>query len=473
MSTSIARPPSPRRSLLPGGDFWRFRRDPLGFLTRLAREHGDIAYFRLGPQHAYFVNEPEAIRRILVADNDNFIKGRALQRAKRLLGEGLLTSEGALHRRQRRLAQPAFHRNRIAAYAEAMTACAADVSARWSAMNDGKEDGAEIDIAQEMNRLALAVVSRTLFSASTDEVADEVEEALTNLLALFQYLLLPYTELLERLPLPHVRRFNRARAQLDGVIYRIIAERRRDLARGIDRGDLLSMLLQARDEEANDDRGMSDEQVRDEAMTVFLAGHETTANALAWTWHFLAAHPEVERRLHDEIDSVLATPEGEPRLPTIDDYSRLAYVEQTFAEAMRLRPPAWAIGRLAVSGYETLGYRVPAGSLVLMSPFVMHRDRRYYERPEEFDPRRWTPEAKAARPAFSYFPFGGGARRCIGESFAWTEGVLVLATLASRWRFLPAPDHEAEMLPLVTLRPKRGIRGRIEARRLPTRSAAS
>jgi cytochrome P450 len=285
---TITQPPRPPRSFLPGGQLVAFRRDPLKLLTHLARTYGDITGFRIGPQAVYLVNDPEAIRRILVTDADNFIKGRALQRAKRLLGEGLLTSENPIHRRQRRLAQPAFHRQRITTYADKMVECALQTSAAW-------KSGESVDIAQEMNRLALAIVSRTLFDTNTEETADEIEESLTSMLALFQYLLLPYTEILERLPLPQVRRFNRARAKLDRVIYRIIAEHRASLRAGVDRGDLLSMFLQAQDEEshaATDDaatsRGMSDEQVRDEAMTIFLAGHETTANALAWTWYYLA-----------------------------------------------------------------------------------------------------------------------------------------------------------------------------------------
>lgn len=460
---AISFPPGPR-SLLPGGHVFAFRRDPLRFLTRLARDYGHIAHFRMGSQHVYLLNDPEAIRRVLVTDNDNFIKGRALQRAKKFLGEGLLTSENPLHRRQRLLAQPAFHRARIAGYAVKMTECAMQTSDAWQA-------GASVDIAQEMNRLALAIVSRALFDTSTEDAAGDIEESLTSMLALFQYLLLPFTEILERLPIPPVRRFHRAQAKLDKVIYSIIAEHRASIARGEERDDLLSMLMTAQDEESGTEasngdsaRSMTDEQVRDETMTIFLAGHETTANALAWTWYFLAREPEVERLLHREIDEVLAGENRQPRTPTIDDYTRLPYTERVFTEAMRLRPPAWVIGRLAKADYETCGYRIPAGSLILMSQFVMHHDERYYAEPERFDPEQWTPERRAERPAYSYFPFGGGARRCIGESFAWMEGVLVLATLASRWRLRLVPDQRVEMQPLITLRPKHGIHTILEKR---------
>jgi cytochrome P450 len=245
-----------------------------------------------------------------------------------------------------------------------------------------------------------------------------------------------------------VRRFNRARARLDGVVYRIIDERRRG---GEDRGDLLSMLLLAEDEEG-DRQGMSNEQVRDEAMTLFLAGHETTANLLAWTWYLLARNPEAERRLHAEIDAVLE----DGRAPTVDDLPRLRYAEMVVSEVMRLYPPAWAVGRRAVADHEAGGYHVPAGSLILVSQYVAHRDPRFWPDPERFDPERWTPEARGQRPQFAYFPFGGGPRRCVGEAFAWMEATLILATLAARGRMRLAPGRTAETSPRITLRPGRG-----------------
>jgi cytochrome P450 len=268
--------------------------------------------------------------------------------------------------------------------------------------------------------------------------------------------MIPFSEVLEKLPLPPQRRFMRARARLDSVVYRIIEERRRS---GGDRGDLLSMLLLAVDEEG-DRTGMTNEQLRDEAMTLFLAGHETTANALTWTWHLLAQNPEAESKLHEELDSVL---EG-GRPPTVEDFPRLRYTEMVVAEAMRLYPPAWAIGRLAVEEHEVAGYRIPRGSLVLVSQFVMHRDARFFPDPERFRPERFTPEAKAARPQFSYFPFGGGPRRCIGEGFAWMEAVLMLAAIARRLRLRPSPGAQIEMRPRITLRPKGGVPMVVERR---------
>ena len=432
--------PGPK-TLWPGGHLFYFRRDPLNLLARLAREYGDVVQFRAGTQRVFLLNHPDHVRDVLVTHHGRFHKGRALQRAKRLLGEGLLTSEGEFHRRQRRLAQPAFHRQRVNAYARVMTEFAAKTSARW-------RDGQTLDVSEEMMRLTLSIVGKTLFDADVESDAGEVGAALTEVMNLFGYLMLPFSELLEKLPLPQRRRFERARARLDRIIYRIIEERRRS---GRDRGDLLSMLLLAVDEEG--DRGrMTDEQLRDEAMTLFLAGHETTANALTWAWYLLAQNAEAEAALHAELDRVL---EG-GRAPTAEDLPALRYTEMVVAETMRLYPPAWAIGRLAVEDHEVGGYLIPRGSLVLVSQYVMHRDPRFFPEPERFDPARFAPEAKEARPQFSYFPFGGGVRRCIGEGFAWTEAVLVLAALARRWQMRLAPGHTAEAQPRITLRPGKG-----------------
>ncbi|HEV7903981.1 MAG TPA: cytochrome P450 [Pyrinomonadaceae bacterium] len=430
-------------------DLLAFRRDPLKFLTRLAREHGDIVPFRMGPQHVLLLNHPELVKDALVTRADCFHKGRALQRSKRLLGEGLLTSEGEHHRRQRRLAQPAFHRKRIESYGAAMVEYAARDSFRW-------RDGQTLDISHEMMRLTLAIVGKTLFDADVESDTDEIGGALTELLELFQMLLLPYSEYLERLPLPANRRFTRARAKLDAVIYRIINERR---ASGADRGDLLSMLLLAQDEEGASG-SMTDEQLRDEALTIFLAGHETTANALAWTWYLLSQNLDAEAKLHAELDAVLK----DGRLPTVEDLPQLRYTEMVLAESMRLYPPAWVVGRLAVKEYAVGGHVAAEGTLVLISQYVLHRDPRFFPDPLRFDPERWTPEAKEARPPYAYFPFGGGARRCIGEGFAWMEGTLIIAALARRWRMRLVPEHPVVPHPRMTLRAKHGIRMKMEDR---------
>lgn len=440
-------PPGPKRQLF-GGNFLAFRRDPLNFLQRLASTYGDIVHFSMGPQEVFFLNHPDYVRDVLVTHNQKFMKGRALQRSKRLLGEGLLTSEGEFHRRQRRLAQPAFHRQRIAAYASLMTGFASQTSDRW-------HDGQTRDVAEDMMRLTLAIVGKTLFDADVERDAREVGSALNVIMNLFNAMLLPFSELLEKLPLPQKRRFQQAKDQLDAIIYRLIDERRRS---GEDHGDLLSMLLLAQDEEGQGD-GMTDEQVRDEAMTIFLAGHETTANAMTWTWYLLSQHREVEAKLHAELDAVLAG-----RVPLFEDVAQLRYTEMVLAEAMRLYPPAWAIGRLSLEEYEVGGYLLPAGSLILLSQYVMQRDARYFPEPERFDPLRWLPEARELRPQYSYFPFGGGSRRCIGEGFAWMEGVLLLATLAQNWRLRLAPGHPVRTHPMITLRSKHGMLMTMERR---------
>ncbi len=446
-SAPSLRAPGPA-SWLPGGQLFHFRRDPLQFMTNLRCDYGDVARFRIGPQESFLLSHPDYIRDVLVTNQESFVKGRALQRAKRLLGEGLLTSENPLHRRQRRLAQPAFHRQRIAAYADVMVACADRISARW-------QDGQTFDIAHEMSLLTMAIVGKTLFDHDVEAEADEIGAALTEIMRLFQMLMLPYSELLERLPLPANRRFRQARERFDELIYRMISEHRQSG----DKGDLLSMLLAAQDEETGG-AGMSDEQVRDEALTIFLAGHETTANALTWTWYLLAQHADVEAKLHDEIDRMWKT---DARLSAAS-VSQLPYTEMVLTEAMRLYPPAWVLGRLAVKDTKVGGYAIPAGSLVLMSQWVVQRDERFFPDPLSFLPERWTADERGALPQFAYFPFGGGARRCIGENFAWTEGVLLIAALGKDWRFKFAQNQKIETQPRITLRPKNGIQMILERR---------
>lgn len=432
----------------PFANWLSLRRNPLAFLEGLARDYGDVSRFRLGPVFVYLVNDPELIRSVLVTRADAYHKGRALERARRLLGEGLLTSEESIHLRQRRLMQPAFHRERISGYGETMVRYAERATERWKA-------GETIDVHREMVGLTLAIVGKTLFDADVEGEADEIGGALTEVMELFQRLLMvPFGELLEKLPLPSTRRFERARGRLDATIGRLIAERRRNPR---DRTDLLTLLILAQDTEG-DGGGMSDAQLRDEAMTIFLAGHETTANALTWTWHLLSQNPEVEARLHEELDRVL----GE-RAPGVSDLPRLRYTEMVLSEAMRLYPPAWIVGRRAVVDHELGGYRIPAGSILLLSQWITHRDPRFFPDPLRFDPMRFTPEANAARPKFAYFPFGGGPRVCIGEGFAWMEGVLLLATIARRWRFSRA-DSAVTPAALITLRPKGGLPMRIDRR---------
>lgn len=443
---SASTAPGPRLSLV-GSLIYRPGRDPLAFFTDLARTYGDIVGFRMGGEQMFLVNDPQLVRDVLVTHNRQFIKGRGLERSKRVLGEGLLTSEGATHLRQRRLMQPAFHRDRIAGYGDTMVVCADRMRRGWI-------DGASLDIAREMNRLTLSIVGKTLFDADVESQAAEIGEALTGVMESFWMLMLPFADLLERLPVPKLRRARLQRARLDAIIYRMIADRR---ASGRDHGDLLSMLLAAQDED--DGRGMTDRQVRDEAMTIFLAGHETTANALTWLWYLLSGAPDVEARLHAEVDRVL-----QGRLPAMGDLVSLPYVERVVTEAMRLYPPAWILGRRAVAEYPIGSYVAPARSILILSPYVLQRDARYYAHPDTFNPDRWTPEFRAALPKFAYFPFGGGPRQCIGESFAWMELILLVATISQQWRLRLVPGHPVVAQPLITLRTKHGMRMTVEQR---------
>jgi cytochrome P450 len=439
-------PPSVKPSIF-GGHFLQFRREPTGFLQKLAAL-GDVSCFRMGSQQAFLVNHPDFIRDLLVTNHYKFHKGRALKRAKRLLGEGLLTSEGEAHLRQRRMMQPAFHRQRITGYAETMIEYADKMADSW-------RDGEARDLSKEMMQLTLQIVGKTLFNADVGDEADEVGKAMTTLIELFDYLLLPFSEILEKLPFPQARRFDKAKQTLDKIIYGIIEERRKSDA---DKGDLLSMLLAARDEEG-DGAGMTDEQIRDEALTLFLAGHETTANAMIFTWYLLSQNPEKEAKFHAELDRLF--PNGDAPKP--EDYARLKYTEAVLAEAMRLFPPAWALGRLAIEEHEFGGYTIPKGSLVLASMFVIQRDERFWDAAEKFQPERWLKEnaVKEAAQKFVYFPFGGGVRRCIGEQFAWMEGVLLLATLGRKWKLRLQPEQKIVLQPLMTLRSKYGMKMRI------------
>ncbi len=447
MMTMTKTVPGPKRRPVIGY-LPELRKQPMHFLHGLARQYGPVVRFNVGSFDFYLVDEPDYIREVLVTSNRSFVKGRALEYAKRVLGNGLLTSEGEFHKRQRRLAQPAFHKQRINSYGDVMADYAARMRSRWS-------PGATLDMHEEMMHLTLAIVAKTLFDADVESEASQIGEALDTAMVMFRRVTLPFAEHLDRLPLPSNRRFQRARKRLDETIYRIIAERR---AGGVDRGDLLSMLLMAQDVEG-DGGSMTDEQLRDEAMTLFLAGHETTANALTWTWYLLSRHPEVERKLHEEIDAVL-----QGRLPTVEDLSRLEYTEMVLTESMRVFPPAWTVSRRAIEPVMLGEYEIPADATVMLSQYVTHHNPRFYEDPFRFDPERWRPEARSARPKFAYFPFGGGPRICIGEAFAWMEGVLLIATLAQQWKMRMVPGHPVETQPLITLRPKHGMRMTVERR---------
>ena len=421
-------------------------RDPLGFLERTAARHGDLAHLRVGPYRLVFVNHPDLFHEVLVTHNESLVKGRALDQTRDVFGQGLLTSEGEFHRKQRKLIQPAFHRRRIEAYGDAMALDAAAAAERW-------RDGETVDVSQEMMRLTLRIVARSLFSVDVEESeAREVGRALDDLIAAFS-VSVPLAGILRKLPLPSVRRAKRAVGTLDALVYRLIAERRRAGGGG---EDLLSLLLDARYEDGS---GMDDRQVRDEIMTLFLAGHETTANALTWSWYLLASHPEAEAPFHAELDAVLGD-----RLPAAGDLPALPYTRKVLTESMRLYPPAWAIARKVIRPITLGGYPVPAGSGILASQWVAHRDPRFFADPLVFRPERWTEDFEESLPKFAYFPFGGGPRMCIGMGFAWMEGILLLATLGRRWKMRLVPGHPIEPSPRITLRPKHGVRVMLERR---------
>ena len=390
-----------------------------------------MARFRL-----YMLNHPDLIREVLVSQNDAFIKGRATRFLGILLGKGLLTSEGAFHHQQRKLVLPAFHHHKIKSYAEAMAASAMRMAQRW-------ENGAVLNISDEMMEVTLEIVAKNLFGADVSEETDEIAEALFEGQKVFRNVANPFAELILRLPFPITKRIRKVVQRLDKTIYRIIEEHRKQPD---DYTDLLSMLLASQDEETGE--RMGDEQVRDEVMTLFTAGHETTAVALLWTWFLIAQYPEVEQKLHDELAIVL---NGRP--PTFEDIPDLVYTRQVFSEVLRLYPPAWAITREALHDVSIGDYLIPKGATIDISPYILHRDERFWPDPERFDPDRFSPENKKNIDKFEYLPFSIGIRGCIGEQFAWMEGIIVLSTLAQHWKLNLISEASPTIEPIITLRP--------------------
>jgi cytochrome P450 len=422
------------------GNLREFRRDRLALFTRCARGPDPVVAVRLGHIPGVVLCHPDAIEQVLVTQSRNFIKHFLLRQNRLLLGNGLLTSEGDFWLRQRRLIQPAFVRQRVLGYADVMVAYAERLLAGWG-------DGETRDLHVEMTRLTLGIAAKTLFDADVAGDAPEVGAALAVALARYERRIGGIYPVPHWLPTPGNRRLLRAVARLDEIVYRFIRQRRHSRA---ERDDLLSLLLHARDED--DGSRMTDRQLRDEAMTLFLAGHETTALALTWAGYLLALHPEVHDQLLGELGAVLGG-----RAPTAADLPRLTYTEHVVLEAMRLYPPVYAFGREALHDCEVMGYAIPARTTVFMSQWAMHRDPRWFEAPEKFDPGRWADGLAARLPKFAYFPFGGGPRLCIGNTFAMMEAVLVLATVAQRFRFAPVPGQEVVPWPSMTLRPKHGI----------------
>ncbi len=435
---------------------------PILLFEYLHRTYGNIAHYQFMGTPIVFVNDPEYIKEILVTQGANFVKERTVRRMKILLGEGLITSDEPFHMRQRRIAAPAFHRQRIAAYADQIVASAVAARARIT-------PGEPFDIASASMQLSLQIVARTLFDTEVDADILRINDEVNLIMDLYNFIVaFPRIELFLHLPIPGITKFRNSKARLDAVVDRLITARRASIARGDpDRGDLLSMLLTSKiepDEQLDEQgkptgestappSGMSNAQVRDEVLTIFLAGYETVANGLTWTWYLLSQNPDAEHRLHAELDQVLGKGEAR-RLPTLADYPALKYTEQVFAESMRLYPPAWAMGRMSTCPIKLGPYNIPAGAHFFFSQYMMSRTEEYYPNPLKFDPDRFLPEAKAARHKFTYFPFGGGSRQCIGESFAWMEGVFSIATLAQHFRFTYAAETPPEPQAKITLRPK-------------------
>ena len=419
---------------------------PLALFAEWAQLYGDIFYYRVLHRHVYFINHPDLIKEVLINQAPSFIKGEAVRANRRIFGEGLLSNEGSSWLQQRRLIQPAFHHSHIESYAAIMVAYTERMLAGW-------HDGESRDIHQDMMRLTLEIVSTSLFSVEIAPEKDRVAVALNTLMELSMGARMLIPPFLRRIPTRNNRRYERAVRSLDAVVYGLIRERQASPsqlpATTQEFKDLLGTLLQAR---YDDGSPMPEQQVRDEVMTLLLAGHETTAVSLSWIWLLLSRHPEVEEKLHSELRTVL-----NGRSPRLHDLAGLPYTERVVKEAMRLYPPVWAIVRAAVKDCEIGGYLIPAKSPVIMSQWVMHRDQRFYDRPTQFLPDRWLDQHYQTAPRFSYFPFGGGPRICIGASFATTEAALVLATIAQHYQVRVASSTPIEPVPSITLRPRHGM----------------
>jgi len=422
------------------GSLPEVRRDPLRLFLAAFREYGELVRFHFGPMVAHLVSSPEGVHHVLVENQRNYGKQtRGYKNLRYVLGNGLLTSEGETWKRQRRIAQPAFHRQRISGFGQTMVRAAQDVCASLEARR-----GQTVDLHHEMMRLTLRIVGETLLGYDPTDAADEVGAALAFLLNIANERSGRIFEIPPSIPTRENLRFRKALATLDGVVLRMIEERRKNPG---DRGDLLSMLIESRDAETGE--AMDDRQLRDETMTIFLAGHETTANALTFSWLLLSRFPAAYRELREELRAVLAG-----RSPTVDDLPRLALPRRIVQEAMRLYPPAWIIGRSADGADEIGGYGIPARSIVFISPYVIHRHPGLWENPEGFDPARFAKEP----PRGAWLPFGAGPRMCIGNGFAMMEAELVLATLAQRLRFDLLPGEHVRLEPSITLRPRGGVR---------------
>jgi cytochrome P450 len=454
-----------RASMAPGpkgvpffGSFFEALRDPLSLFLESRARYGDVVRFEFGPFEYYLVNDPEVVRHVLVDNAKAYTKSRNYLGLRHVLGQGLLTSEGEAWRRQRKLAQPAFHRDRLAGFARQMARSTRDLLRRWD-----EGDVREACIHREMMRLTFRIVGLTLFSSDVDGDAKEVGEALDVAMKWANDYAEAMVPIPPFVPTPANVRFKRAMKTLDDVVFRIIAERRRLAAAGGGTGDdLLGMLMDARGESGEE--RMSDRQLRDEVITMVLAGHETTANLLAWSFELLSKHPDVERRVREEAVRVLGD-----RDPELEDTRSLEYTRRVLDEALRLRPPAWMFERQAIEPDRLGGFDVKRGSIVGLCPYVLHRHPGHWENPEGFDPDRFLPARAERRARYAYLPFGGGPRFCIGNHFALMEAQIILAMIVRERRVELDPAHRVELDPVITLRPKHGLR--VSLRRAATASS--
>jgi len=435
--------PGPRGSVFFGSVF-EMRRDPLDFVCRLAHDYGDIARIRMLSQPGFVVSRPDYARHVLVDNQQNYGRNSVTHKMMRsVVGNGLATNDGASWLHQRRLMQPTFHQKRLLSFGSAMTGATVAMLERWQQLAGHDQP---VDILAQMHRLTLHIVGQTLFHIDLSDDANPTGHAFTLVFQLLMdYFYLPFPPL--SVPTPRNRRLTAALRTLDEIVYGIIRARRAQQEWPV---DLLSMLLEAHDEETG--AQMTDQQIRDEIITILLAGQETSATTLAWTWYLLSQHPETEQRLWAELESVLGG-----RLPTVEDLPNLPSTQMLIKESMRLYPVAWSIPRHTIQEDSIGGYVIPANSLMWINLYTAHRHPDFWDDPEGFHPERFTPEREAARPRFSYFPFGGGPHLCIGNGFAMMEISLILATVAQRYRLRMVPGHEVRMTTTPTLQPANGL----------------
>lgn len=432
-------PPPELKNLALLGSLLKLRQDPLKFQTECAQKHGDIILFRIGSfPPSYMFNHPSLIEAVLCKQSENFIKDFTYLALRSVFGNGLLLSEGDYWKRHRRLMQPAFHKERIEAYAEAMVTDTDQMLETW-------QDGETLDIHQEMMQLTLKIIAKTLFGVDVAKVALEIGEALDAIMVGYFHQSQTLFLFSQWLPTPGNRRYSRATQQLNQIISSIIEQRRQ-----FPKHDLLSMLLQVEDEGG---QRLTNKELRDEVMTMLLAGHETTANTLSWTLMLLAQNPEAETKLLQELGLVL-----EGQTPTVENLSQLHYTKMVLKESMRLYPPAWGLGREAIRECQIGGQQLQPGAVVFFSQWVIHRDPRFFENPEQFLPERWAGDLEQNLPRCTYFPFGDGSRSCIGRGFTMMEATLILAMVMQKFRFALVPNFQIELLPSITLRPKTGIK---------------